>query len=718
MTEPLRPHAGIASARIIDLVVRRNGGYAALTSAGIDLFDDALATRTTIASEAVGTLLEVADGHFLVYSSSLHQSVDGKPFTPIETGGFLRDIVVTDGGFVAIGSDRLMFFHDDRIRTVEIIAELINGGAAASRGGVAVGGQEGLVLFDASGTQLARSEARWLTDAPIVVGDFIVAKGPSDTYIFDGDAQVRQRIDGARSSIRAFGNGVLVQEDVSDGPSDLSFWSVETGEADEQWRIERPRPWDRYIVDDRAVLGSGDAIDIIDVTGKVLATLPDHGYVRGAVAFAGGIAITADRLVWWREGEPVQILEHDVRPGLARAVPVGLATTEEDVILLWRTDVQGPEPTTVETSMPFGTPIVLDGSILTIESAGQFSLRARTLRGQAVGVKPTGNWRPATTRDEALRICERLIGRVFDGPLPEVAREGMYDTNTARLAQLPLAQTVDLYGRSWFAPSSLDEDALPYAMFARDAFVGELALALNTSPRVLSAAIRARKLALEPPRPVTGYDYLGTFTSSNTVIVADPCYFGRATLPSAMGYQLALKLNNVHDGTWHAFARNGTGKDSDRTAELVVVHETGFHVYASTPIGQIGVDGGCAGVFDKACPKRNSDHPLEEGIVHGLGAVTWSGWGDGGYPVYAGEHIGRIAKIRIPFIDDEPERDRSMPKSVGAAKPYSASTTFAAGDTLEHPKFGTGAVIRIGVDGKIDVRFADAIRTLIHARKR
>jgi len=46
---------------------------------------------------------------------------------------------------------------------------------------------------------------------------------------------------------------------------------------------------------------------------------------------------------------------------------------------------------------------------------------------------------------------------------------------------------------------------------------------------------------------------------------------------------------------------------------------------------------------------------------------------------------------------------------------YSASTTFALGETLEHPTFGRGLVTKFS-DSKIVVQFKDAERTLVHAR--
>lgn len=54
------------------------------------------------------------------------------------------------------------------------------------------------------------------------------------------------------------------------------------------------------------------------------------------------------------------------------------------------------------------------------------------------------------------------------------------------------------------------------------------------------------------------------------------------------------------------------------------------------------------------------------------------------------------------------------PDSLPPGRPYSPQATYATGETVEHPKFGRGAVIEAR-GGKIDVRFGDGLRTLLHA---
>ena len=48
------------------------------------------------------------------------------------------------------------------------------------------------------------------------------------------------------------------------------------------------------------------------------------------------------------------------------------------------------------------------------------------------------------------------------------------------------------------------------------------------------------------------------------------------------------------------------------------------------------------------------------------------------------------------------------------ARPYSTKETFAAGESVEHPRYGIGRV-EDSRGKKIDVRFGDGVRTLIHA---
>lgn len=50
----------------------------------------------------------------------------------------------------------------------------------------------------------------------------------------------------------------------------------------------------------------------------------------------------------------------------------------------------------------------------------------------------------------------------------------------------------------------------------------------------------------------------------------------------------------------------------------------------------------------------------------------------------------------------------------GPLRAYSMQERFAAGDRVEHPKFGVGVVVEVRA-GKIDVKFGREVKTLIHA---
>jgi hypothetical protein len=372
------------------------------------------------------------------------------------------------------------------------------------------------------------------------------------------------------------------------------------------------------------------------------------------------------------------------------------------------------EPSVVTTHMPMNTPIVVDGTALCIEEAGRFSLRARTLSGHACGIAPDAPYRPLTTRDEALRVLERLISRVFDRPLPTLPDGLLVHEVRAALAQLPLDATLDLHGRALFAPATLEPANRERSEWARDAFFEELGRVLGVPGRTVLARARARKLELRPPRAMpAGYDYLDTFTTDGKLTAADPCYVGKK---NPAGFPLTVKVD-ARDGVWHVFARSAPTTDGSRTAELVTLHDDGFGTYANECIGSIAVDTGTAGVFDSKCPRRRDTEVwLEEGTVHGLGAVTQAGHGDGMYPVFAGSLAGKVVKLRIHYIGDGAV-DRSVAAPASPAKPYKPTTKFALGDTIEHSKFGVGSVTRVSGDGKVDVSFPDGLRTLVHAKK-
>jgi hypothetical protein len=226
-------------------------------------------------------------------------------------------------------------------------------------------------------------------------------------------------------------------------------------------------------------------------------------------------------------------------------------------------------------------------------------------------------------------------------------------------------------------------------------------------------AVRAGEFPLAPPRAVGGYEYLGPFTCSGQLDIADPCHLRKTSRMPAGVFSLSFAVA-AEVGRWHAFVRPGTGDAEGRTAELAAIHADGFGRVAVEEIARIGVDAGMAGVFDRTCPVPAQTDLYVEGVVRGLGAFACSGFGDGIYPVFAGKTHGTITKLRLAFLEDErPEIDVTVPRR--ASRRYAASATFAVGDTIDHPKFGAGEVVRVN-EGKIEVEFADEFRTLVHAR--
>jgi hypothetical protein len=326
--------------------------------------------------------------------------------------------------------------------------------------------------------------------------------------------------------------------------------------------------------------------------------------------------------------------------------------------------------------------------------------------------------RPRATPEEARQIIDALLARRFDGPIPELSTGPTIFEWQDHLAALPLQALLNLCGRALFAPTSLDERARKHARFALEPFFTELGDALGVSARVLHAAVRARRFPLEPPRPIAGYEYLGSFLSEGKLDVADPCHLRKTSRMPPGVFSLSHPVEGL-PGAWHVFVCNGSGDGANRTAELAVIHERGFETPATEPITSIGVDAGVAGVFDRACPSIDMEEDLAiEGLVHGLGAYARSGYGDGVYPVFAGRGAGRsqgpVSKLRLSFLSERPQHDATMPAR--ASKRYAPSVTFAVGDSIEHPKFGTGSVLRVA-GNKIDVEFSGELRTLIHGKR-
>lgn len=149
------------------------------------------------------------------------------------------------------------------------------------------------------------------------------------------------------------------------------------------------------------------------------------------------------------------------------------------------------------------------------------------------------------------------------------------------------------------------------------------------------------------------YDSLGpTFeVRSGELLVTDP-YCG-LTGPV---------IENALNGRWEAFARYSDegGVWGRRTAELLCWCAIKPDDWERT--GTVGVDAGSAGVYDPASFGVRGE-TMEEVAdrnrqrSHRGGATVYSGYGDGGYPIYVGkDEQGRVCGVKIVFIDlDHPK---------------------------------------------------------------
>src|SRR5262245_30889462 len=76
----------------------------------------------------------------------------------------------------------------------------------------------------------------------------------------------------------------------------------------------------------------------------------------------------------------------------------------------------------------------------------------------------------------------------------------------------------------------------------------------------------------------------------------------------------------------------------------------------------------------------------------------------------------RAARTATPRSSTRGSKTDSVPAigQVGPLRAYSMQERFAAGDRVDHPKFGVGVVVEVRA-GKIDVKFGRELKTLIHA---
>ena len=147
---------------------------------------------------------------------------------------------------------------------------------------------------------------------------------------------------------------------------------------------------------------------------------------------------------------------------------------------------------------------------------------------------------------------------------------------------------------------------------------------------------------------------VGTLTLNKTVDITDPCYdrsvWCRMTEPCMPGEYTGY-VDIFDEGEWGERVASISIYKDDKAVPLSQMHY----------IGEIGVDAGLAGFFNN---KRNFNDEewtqfcseIEEGNAWCLydGIFSSSGYGDGGYSVYANDERSAFT---IVFIGDEEEED-------------------------------------------------------------
>jgi hypothetical protein len=157
---------------------------------------------------------------------------------------------------------------------------------------------------------------------------------------------------------------------------------------------------------------------------------------------------------------------------------------------------------------------------------------------------------------------------------------------------------------------------------------------------------------------------LGDFTvKSGAVYVSDPCY--------DIDVWCMGKVENVKNGTWTAWTEKQDCKDWGYRNASITVHHVDHPLSAKprwTKIKDlhVGVDSGQAGVFDMQdyinghTPQTEDDwyegmcDKTLNGVLHAgvspHGAVSSSGYGDGGYNAYYIKKGDQIVAIKIKFL--------------------------------------------------------------------
>lgn len=158
-----------------------------------------------------------------------------------------------------------------------------------------------------------------------------------------------------------------------------------------------------------------------------------------------------------------------------------------------------------------------------------------------------------------------------------------------------------------------------------------------------------------------------TIKLRNKVMVSDPCY--------SLGTWCQGVLENVLPGNYNCEVEySDEGAWGTRVAAIEVRHEDyDDFVPMDMENFDVGVDSGQAGIFDYDYYAKYHDHSDVEddwydkvcnitlsresaGATDGLGFVSSSGYGDGGYGCWtAREKSGYVVAIRVEFITEYEE---------------------------------------------------------------
>ena len=154
---------------------------------------------------------------------------------------------------------------------------------------------------------------------------------------------------------------------------------------------------------------------------------------------------------------------------------------------------------------------------------------------------------------------------------------------------------------------------------------------------------------------------LGSFTVTDKIIVADPCYdydkFGTVT------------LHNVLAGKYIATVE----VEKNLVVALHISHSNFKNdILESENVGYIAVDSGQAGFFDLDFFRKNEGgevgdlntfyglacaitlSPKQAGVIKKRGVVSSSGFGDGRYDVFVSrDEVGKIVAASLFFIEEE-----------------------------------------------------------------